>query len=564
MGRRWIFGLLLALCFSTSVQAQGVPSGTEARFVSQDLKALSLYFEGMAILEEGQKGKPFKLFEKAKTRIEKRLNSGQLNSGDLAVLFNIARITGNSEEMLRLGRFRLFIGGEFVDEELISVCAQTAYSQGDLESAIVFLKAGDRFLPPSMERSVAVSNLYANMGEADSALANMARLFKYPEYEIDAGIRYSMLLNDFGLDNEAYIALELLMERFPDALGLQLARAKFLQGRERQEEANAAFEAIYRNPDFSEEAIAQDFGTILDELQGAELPLDHSAWQALLRLSALACEVRPESALLARVRGDVLVFHGDKREAIAVYEHSLTLENGPLWEVYENISVTRHELGDLEGYLATALAANEAFPDHERAPLLFGTALDMNGQPDQAIIIFQIGLKRSQSQHQGNSPLAPEYYFRLGTAFFHAGDLENMSTSLDRLLLFFPDHTQAKNNYAYYLANFGVRLDEALTMVDAALKDQPENANYWDTKAVVLMNQGKWGKASGAMAECLQFGGAQNAASCLHAAEIFYHLDRKEDMETYLTKAIENGASEEEVAIIRRQLLQSDLQESAR
>ncbi len=139
-----------------------------------------------------------------------------------------------------------------------------------------------------------------------------------------------------------------------------------------------------------------------------------------------------------------------------------------------------------------------------------------------------------------------------------------MSTSLDRLLLFFPDHTQAKNNYAYYLANFGVRLDEALTMVDAALKDQPENANYWDTKAVVLMNQGKWGKASGAMAECLQFGGAQNAASCLHAAEIFYHLDRKEDMETYLTKAIENGASEEEVAIIRRQLLQSDLQESAR
>ncbi|MDA8787757.1 hypothetical protein N9N00_02695 [Schleiferiaceae bacterium] len=518
----------------------------------------------MAILEEGQKGKPFKLFEKAKTRIEKRLNSGQLNSGDLAVLFNIARITGNSEEMLRLGRFRLFVGGEFVDEELISVCAQTAFSQGDLESAIVFLKAGDRFLPPSMERSVAVSNLYANMGESDSALANMARLFKYPEYEIDAGIRYSMLLNDFGLDNEAYIALELLMERFPDALGLQLARAKFLQGRERQEEANAAFEAIYRNPDFSEEAIAQDFGTILDELQGAELPLDHSAWQALLRLSALACEVRPESALLARVRGDVLVFHGDKREAIAVYEHSLTLENGPLWEVYENISVTRHELGDLEGYLATALAANEAFPDHERAPLLFGTALDMNGQPDQAIIIFQIGLKRSQSQHQGNSPLAPEYYFRLGTAFFHAGDLENMSASLDRLLLFFPDHTQAKNNYAYYLANFRVRLDEALTMVDAALKDQPENANYWDTKAVVLMNQGKWGKASGAMAECLQFGGAQNAASCLHAAEIFYHLDRKEDMETYLTKAIENGASEEEVAIIRRKLLQSDLQESAR
>ncbi|NDD36659.1 MAG: hypothetical protein EBZ26_10220, partial [Flavobacteriia bacterium] len=101
----------------------------------------------MAILEEGQKGKPFKLFEKAKKRIEKRLNSGQLNSGDVAVLFNIARVMGNSEEILRLGQFRLFLGGDFVDEELISVCAQTAYSHGDLERAILFLKAGDSFLP---------------------------------------------------------------------------------------------------------------------------------------------------------------------------------------------------------------------------------------------------------------------------------------------------------------------------------------------------------------------------------------------------------------------------------
>jgi predicted Zn-dependent protease len=139
-----------------------------------------------------------------------------------------------------------------------------------------------------------------------------------------------------------------------------------------------------------------------------------------------------------------------------------------------------------------------------------------------------------------------------------------MSANMDRLLLFFPDHAQAKNNYAYYLANFGVRLDDALTMVEAALKDQPQNANYWDTKAVVFMTQGKWGKASAAMGECLKFGGAQESASCLHAAEIFYHLDRKEDMETYFTKAFENGATEEEVRVIRTQLLQSDLQETVR
>ncbi|HAB35939.1 MAG TPA: hypothetical protein DCE58_04975 [Cryomorphaceae bacterium] len=567
MRRRWVFGLLLALGLSTSLQAQQVPDAQGATYVSQDLKALNLYYGGMnamqELLEEGQKGKPLKLFEKAKTRIEKRVKAGQVNPQDLAVWFNIERILGNNEELMRLGRFRLFLGGDCVDEEVISVCAQTAYLHGDLESAVFFLKAGDRFLPPNMERSVAISNLYANMGDADSALANMARLFKYPEFEIDAGIRYSLLLNDFGLDHEAYVALSLLQKRFPDALGVQLARAKFLQGREREEESAEAFEAIYRNPDFSEEAIAQDFGVILEELQGAELPPDHIAWQGNLRLSALACEARPESALLARVRGDVLVYHGDKREAVEAYEHSLTLPNGSRWEVYENISVTRHELRDLAGYLATAFAANEAFPDHERAPLLLGTALDMNGQSGQAITIFQLGLKRSQSQYQGNSPLAPEYYFRLGTAFFHTGDLENMSASLDRLLLFFPDHAQAKNNYAYYLGAFGVRLDDALTMVEAALKDQPENPNYWDTKAFVFMQQGKWAKAASCMESCLKFGGEKSADACMHAAAISYHLGRKEDMESFLVKAYELGAKLEDVDAVRRQLLQTPVLKSS-
>ena len=77
------------------------------------------------------------------------------------------------------------------------------------------------------------------------------------------------------------------------------------------------------------------------------------------------------------------------------------------------------------------------------------------------------------------------------------------------------------------------------------------------------MMQGKWSKAQGAMSECLKFGGDKSAEACIHAAQIFYHLDRKEDMETYLTKATENGASEEEVRVIRTQLFQSDLLETS-
>jgi tetratricopeptide (TPR) repeat protein len=197
-----------------------------------------------------------------------------------------------------------------------------------------------------------------------------------------------------------------------------------------------------------------------------------------------------------------------------------------------------------------------AFPDHPRAPLLVGTALDMNGQSQQAITAFQLGLKQSQSLHQGNSPLAPEYYFRMGTAYFHVGDLESMSASMDRLLLFFPDHAQAKNNYAYYLASFGVRLGDAHEMVDDALEAQSENANYWDTKAFVLMQESKWVKAREAMQSCLNYGGDQSSDACLHAASIYGHLNATERMETFLAKALELGATPLDVEAVRRQCLQ--------
>ncbi len=561
MGWRWIFGLSLALCFSTIIQAQEVPFGRMVGQISPDLTAQRLYTEAITLLER-ERGRPIRRLEKAKARIEKRVQAAQFNSQDLVLWFNIERIIGGPEEVLRVGKFRCFLGNGYIDEELISICAQYAFSAGDLEESVYFLKTGDQYLPPNMDRTVAISNLYGNLGEADSALATMAGLIRYPEFEIDAGIRYCLLLNDFGLDNEAFIAMEQLFQRFPDALPIQIARAKFLQVSERESEAEEAFAAIYQNPDFSEEAMAQDFQTMLQEITAPQLNHEHSAWRVLFRLMAMATKERPESALLQRIRGDILAAYGDKVGAIEAYEKSLTLPAGEIWETFENLAVMHHEQGNLSGYLATAFASNEAFPDHERAPLLLGTALDMNGQHSQATTLFLLGLRRSQSIHQGNSPLAPEYYFRLGTAYFHAGDLENMSASMDRILLFFPDHAQAKNNYGFYLAHFGVRLDEAKAMVEAALHTEPENANYWDSFAFVSMQQGHWVEASNAISMGLKFGGEQNADACLHAAQIYYHLNRMEDMETYLVKALENGASEEIIQVIRRQLSQTELLEA--
>jgi tetratricopeptide (TPR) repeat protein len=151
--------------------------------------------------------------------------------------------------------------------------------------------------------------------------------------------------------------------------------------------------------------------------------------------------------------------------------------------------------------------------------------------------------------HMGNSPLAPEFYFRLGTAHFYVGDLENMAAAMDKLLLVFPDHPQAKNNYAYYLGCFGIRLEEAKKMAEQAVIAEPTNPNYLDTKAFIFMQEGKWEKAHTVMADCLMHGGD------LRAAHIAHHLKLSAEKEEHLTQAAQLGATEEMLQAADRQFI---------
>ena len=55
-----------------------------------------------------------------------------------------------------------------------------------------------------------------------------------------------------------------------------------------------------------------------------------------------------------------------------------------------------------------------------------------------------------------------------------------------------PDNSILQNNYSWSLAERGVRLDYALELVDRALRSEPENGAYLDTKGWVLYQQGAY------------------------------------------------------------------------
>jgi thioredoxin-like negative regulator of GroEL len=73
-------------------------------------------------------------------------------------------------------------------------------------------------------------------------------------------------------------------------------------------------------------------------------------------------------------------------------------------------------------------------------------------------------------------------------------DAEAEAASLEFLVVKAPD-AEIRNNLAWNLATRGKELDRALALVDAALKDQPKEASYLDTRAECLSRLGRHDEA---------------------------------------------------------------------
>jgi tetratricopeptide (TPR) repeat protein len=561
MYRRGLFGLWIALLMCLPLSAQTEPSaairspeGRSTTLSQPDFDALSLYFKGVQSFNEGDDKRGRKAFSKSKKRIDKRLKAGILSEGDLRVLYSIEaslQLGGTPESLLKLGRLRCWTGG--MDDEMVQQCANVAYRIGRLHDATYFLKQGQSQLGLTLERADGLRLIYLQMGELDSALAAVSALMQESEIAIEATLLYAQTLLDVGSEQEAYMVFKQAMRNYPEHFMVRLAHAKMLFTTGRERESQEAFTALFTDPDIQMAAKAQILMESLQQL--AEVPRQSAEWTRLWEMALMAYEVNPTSAEMARLVGEIADARGEAMSAQRYVRESLTLPNGMQYESWELLCMLDQRTGDLPAYLQDALAASEAFPENERIALLLGTALYLNNQPQAAVKLLQLGLAKSQNVHMGNSPLAPEFYFRLGTAHFYVGDLENMAAAMDKLLLVFPDHPQAKNNYAYYLGCFGIRLEEAKKMAEQAVIAEPTNPNYLDTKAFIFMQEGKWEKAHTVMADCLMHGGDQLLESCLRAAHIAHHLKLSAEKEEHLTQAAQLGATEEMLQAADRQFI---------
>lgn len=109
-----------------------------------------------------------------------------------------------------------------------------------------------------------------------------------------------------------------------------------------------------------------------------------------------------------------------------------------------------------------------------------------------------------------------------------------------------PDNALINNNYAYSLAERGIKLEEALKMAQKAVEKDPYSSSYLDTIGWIYFKLGDYAKAKEYITKAAELDPA-NAVILEHLGDVLYKLDEKDVAAGYWQKALDLDSKNEKL-----------------
>ena len=111
-----------------------------------------------------------------------------------------------------------------------------------------------------------------------------------------------------------------------------------------------------------------------------------------------------------------------------------------------------------------------------------------------------------------------------------------------------PENYMVLNNFSYYLAERGEKLEQAREWSEKASRNNPDNATFLDTHAWVLYKMELYADAEKYILDALEKGGKNDPEVNEHAGDIQVALESFEVARSYYEKAIILGGEKERLA----------------
>ena len=141
----------------------------------------------------------------------------------------------------------------------------------------------------------------------------------------------------------------------------------------------------------------------------------------------------------------------------------------------------------------------------------------------------------------------------ISSAQERAGDVKGSEATLRQILAKEPDNATALNNLGYFLVERNERLDEALGMIERAVRKEPGNASFLDSLGWAYFKQGKLNQAEKYLSDAARRR-PDSVAIQEHLGDLFQKLGQKEKAVGYWRKALSLASEASDSARIKAKL----------
>lgn len=385
-------------------------------------------------------------------------------------------------------------------------------------------------------------------------------------------ILLARLLARAGRVNEAIQTLRAAISRRTDAdkektISLRLTLAQTLADAERYVEAITIYEEILLEKGISESVAALNptqkriASELLRRIIGLYLNADKSK-EALATVDRLRRHVGSEDPTVDFEEIALLRALGKRREALKVLQAARVRFPDQIEFVYQE-AVVLTELGKVdEGVtlLRTRLSQQAKSTKPESSPLAdidlylrISNLYTQAGRGADAVTAARLAVELAPDDQPD---IVAAALITLSSAQERAGDARGSEESLRLVLASEPDNATALNNLGYFLVERNERLNEALEMIQRAVKTDPTNSSFLDSLGWAQFKLGQLVEAERNLSEAARRG-SSSATIQEHLGDVYFDQGKKELARAQWRKSLRLLAEGEQAARIKVKLSQN-------
>ena len=213
-------------------------------------------------------------------------------------------------------------------------------------------------------------------------------------------------------------------------------------------------------------------------------------------------------------------------KAISNFQQSLVIKpNQP--ENYAQIASLQLDSKQVDEALKTLATWKEKFPTDFRVPYFTGLIQTDRKEFPAAVASFADAETLARESPE-DSQLSSKFYFAYGAACERAGDVDKAVTLFRKCLQLDPEDHTAANYLGYMWADKGTNLEEALGLIQRAVKLDPNNGAYLDSLGWVLFKLGRNDEALVQMRHAVDLM-KDDAVVLDHLAEVLLKLGKTDE-----------------------------------